>query len=156
MRFALRVAATTLLLFALACEGPVGPEGPQGPTGAQGPAGPAGPQGPVGPAGPAGPAGPTGPTGPAGPPGHTKLVLSGQFPTSDGVDVQLPLAAGTLSSPPAVTVYHSPSAAGPFLTIADGFSLTSPYWGLAAGAAGLQVRIRNVVAGWHYRVVVIY
>lgn len=129
------VGLLALAWFAAGCQGPTGPEGPGGAQGSQGL---------------------TGPQGPQGPPGQTKLVLSGQFASSAGADVQLPAAVGTLSNPPAITVYHSSSTSGPYLVMADGFTPGYAFWGLYQAAYGLQVRIRNVAAGWYYTVVVIY
>lgn len=109
--------------------------------------------------GPAGPMGPEGPQGLPGP-GATQIVLSGTFSTSAGADVDLPAAAGSsVANLPAITVYHGADASGPFLTIADGTSTvasSTTFYGVADVGDHLQVRIRNVVAGWSYWVVVTY
>lgn len=81
--------ARVALLFAVfgvvaACEGPMGPDGPRGPIG---------------------PPGAQGPPGPSAPAGSVQLTFIGQLDGEGLSAAELPLAAGTISRPPAFHCY---------------------------------------------------
>lgn len=70
-------------LILVGCEGPAGPTGPQGTQGAQGT------------------------QGPQGPAGQTRLLFQGTTGETGVVRFQLPLAAGNINNPPAITCYRA-------------------------------------------------
>jgi hypothetical protein len=80
-----------MALTGTACEGPVGPEGPRGP---------------------AGPTGPQGPAGPSAPAGAVRVSFLGQLGADGTAVADLPLAAGTVSNPPAFLCYLAYSSSG--------------------------------------------
>jgi hypothetical protein len=138
-----RSAVSTLLFFlALAgCEGPMGPQGPAGPAGAPGQQGV------------------PGLPGPAGPPGQKRLNLIVPIGSSGSASIGLPVAAGSdASKPPALACYTSATASGPWLSVSDGWSSTTPYCGLSFNAqAGVWTAVLNQgVAGWQAAFVVVY
>ncbi len=135
--------ASTLLI---ACTGKIGPTGPAGPQGAQGIPGL------------------TGLPGPAGTNGisMTRLVVTGIANTNGGVVVTLPPTVGTNPlKPPSIAAYivETPGAttnAGLWLSVGDGYSAVSPYWGIKFIDGAWTVVMVNVPVGWTAAFVVVF
>lgn len=123
------------VLLLMACEGPIGPDGPTGPQGLPGSDGLPGEQGEAGPG--------------------TRLVLDGQLDWEGAGTVALPLAAGTLADPPAVTCYTAPEANSTAWLIIATSNLTGAC-GLAWTGSSLAVAIVDSVPYWYFIIVVIY
>jgi hypothetical protein len=84
-------------------------------------------------------------------------VYSGTVQATGNIAVELPAAAGTPSSLPAVNVYLSTSATGPFVSVSDGYwNEDTPWYALTWENARLWVELQSVSAGWFYWIVVVY
>jgi hypothetical protein len=109
-----------------------------------------------------------GPMGPAGAPGPgTRLVLNGTVDQSGEAEIILPVEAGTIDSPPAVTCYLSESGQEWIIVSLDSDSDTdvetgTDFFGISACLLGqstggsLSVVLIGVPPTWLFRVVVIY
>lgn len=135
-----RIAATAIMLAALAL---VGCGGADGATGPMGPPGPQGPQGPPGPAGASG--------------AVNRFVLEGQFGSSGTVVGGLPAAAVTNGGLPAIACYVS-SDRRTWLQVAQTpSSSTMPYCGLTGiGTSTPGITLVNGTPGWYYYLVAVY
>jgi hypothetical protein len=114
------ILAWSLLILLAACAGPTGPEGPAGSGGVAGPAGPAGP--------------------------GTRLVFGGVVGAEEFVAHDLPIAAGTVASPPVATCWISE----------DNVFWFSDLCIMSPGNGGALSILMVGAQGWLYRIVVVY
>lgn len=115
--------------------------------GSQGPTGPAGPQGPGGPAGPTGLTGSPGIQGVQGPQGApgagSRMVMTGTTTaTGSASEHDLPLAAGTMATPPLVTCYLRDNAGFGWINVSSGHMV-----GGRAVVCGVIPRTSNLETG---------
>jgi hypothetical protein len=150
----MRRIATCLVVFTAsvalhACQMPEGPAGPVGPQGTQGTQGTQGIQGEQGNPGDPGPG--------------VRLTYTGRFNTEGKASVELPVEAGTLEDPPLIIAYFGGTQSGPFGAylsdaVYDGDTVSYISAAilidlgdhLAVGLTGPGL------AGWYYRLVVVY
>ena len=115
--------------------------------------GDAGPTGPAGPAGATGTAGAMGPAGPQGPPGLDGASASILFGivTIDGAGAATLTATNAQVETSVINCYTSDSNTGPWLVVADAYTITdTAFCGAANVGADLAVTLLRGNPGWFF------
>ncbi len=125
----------TLVLSVLAlavCTGDVGPTGPAGTAGATGAVGPAGP------------------TGPAGLDGTSASIRFG-IVVIDASGEAILSATGAQVESSVINCYTSSSNTGPWLVVADAFTITgSPYCGAGNVGSDMVIGLLRGIPDWYF------
>ncbi len=106
--------------------------------------------GPTGPAGPAGAIGPAGPQGPPGLDGTSASILFG-IVTIDGTGAAILTATNAQVETSVINCYTSDSNTGPWLVVADAYTITdTAFCGAANVGADLVITLLRGNPGWFF------